>query len=572
MAATAITGTPPFLRAEVRHDGRLLAPWALLTTLLASSSMLYPLIFPTDEDRSAFAAAVGSNPAMAIIFGPAFDLSTTDGFAAWRSLALGGLIAALGVIFAVTRATRAQEDSGQAELLASGVMARLMAAVWMCLVFAIVLGLVTGLVTVAFGGGWNATMLLAATMTATAWMFTGVAAVTAQLGSDARTANSLAVATLGVLFIARGVTYALDAPDWVIWINPLGWMTETKPAVENDWWPLLAAVALTVALLVVAFVLQARREFGAGAIAPRPGPARGRDRSTWRLALRLNRGPMLSWTIAFIALGLVFGYLATSVTDILGGDAALQQMLAAGAVTDADLVGAFVVTILSLVGIIASIPGVQTMLKVRAEELDDRLEPIIATATAPPRRPGRVHAGRRHAHGGAGGCRRCRRDVRRRAAAGCRDRARGVDRRRALGRGGRREAARRPGGVGRRARLVRADDPRSHVQPVGLGARDQPVLARAQRHQRGRGLVGARLDQPRDAVLPHGRLRRVPAPRPRHAVARAGERMPRGRRVQCGSASGSIARYAHSSNPSLSARWIMNPGASPMAMGVSASM
>ncbi|BDZ63761.1 ABC transporter permease [Agromyces mangrovi Wang et al. 2018] len=388
MAATAITGTPPLLRAEVRHDGRLLAPWMLLTTLLASSSMLYPLIFPTEDDRNAFAAAVGANPAMAIIFGPAFDLSTTDGFAAWRSLALGGLIAALGVIFAVTRATRAQEDSGQAELLASGVMgraARLMAAVWMCLVFAIVLGLVTGLVTVAFGGGWNATMLLAATMTATAWTFTGVASVTAQLGSDARTANSLAVATLGVLFIARGVTYALDAPDWVIWINPLGWMTETKPAVDDNWWPLLAAVALTVVLLVVAFVLQARREFGAGAIAPRPGPARGRDRSTWRLALRLNRGPMLSWTIAFVALGLVFGYLATSVTDILGGDAALQQMLAAGAVTDAELVSAFLVTILSLVGIIASIPGVQTMLKVRAEELGDRLEPIIATATARPR-------------------------------------------------------------------------------------------------------------------------------------------------------------------------------------------
>ncbi|MWB96953.1 ABC transporter permease [Agromyces seonyuensis] len=383
--ATAIAGTPPLLRAEVKQDGRLLVPWALLTTLLSASSMIYPLVFPSDQDKAAFAAAVGANPAMAIIFGPAYDLSTADGFNAWRALSLGGLLAALGVIFAVTRATRAQEDSGQAELLASGVMgraSRLAAAVWMCLVFSIVLGLVTGLVTVAFGGGWNASMLIAATMSATAWMFTGVAAVTAQLGSDARTANSLAVGTLGVLFIARGVAYALEAPDWAIWINPLAWMTETKPAVDDNWWPLLLAAALTLVLLAVAFVLQARREFGAGAIAPRPGPARGSARSTWRLALRINRGPLLTWTIAFIGLGFVFGYLATSVNDILGGDAALQQALASGAADSAGLVSAFLVTILSLVGILASIPGVQTMLKVRTEELEDRVEPLIATATA----------------------------------------------------------------------------------------------------------------------------------------------------------------------------------------------
>ncbi|MBP1078665.1 ABC-2 type transport system permease protein [Microbacterium terrae] len=388
MAAPAIAGSPQLLRANVRYDGRMLAPWALLTTLLSASSMLYPLIFPSDQDKQAFAGAVGANPAMAIIFGPAFDLSTTDGFNAWRSLALGGLIAALGVIFAITRATRAQEDSGQAELLASGVMgraSRLLAAVWMCLVFAIVLGLLTGLVTVLLGGGWNATMLLAATMAATAWMFTGVAAVTAQLGSDARTANSLAVATLGVLFIGRGVSYALDTPDWVIWINPLGWMTETKPAVDNNWWPLLLAVALTVVLLAIAFILQSRREFGAGAIDPRPGPASGKTRSTWRLALRTNRGPFFSWAVAFVALGFVFGYLATSVNDIFGSDPAIQQILAAGAASPDDLVSAFLVTILSMVGILASIPGVQTMLKVRSEEMEDRLEPLIATATTRPR-------------------------------------------------------------------------------------------------------------------------------------------------------------------------------------------
>lgn len=387
-AGGATTGTKPLLRASVRHDGRMFAPWIVITTALSASSMIYPYIFSTEQERAGFAAAIGANPAIGLIFGPAFNLTTTDGFNAWRALALGGFLAALGAIFTLTRATRAQEDSGQAELLASGVMGRstrLAAAVAMCLAAELLLGLVVAGVTIAFGGGVQATILIAATMTATGWMFTGVAAVTAQIGSEARTSNSLAIGTLGVLFLLRGVTYSLDAPTWTIWINPLAWMTETKPAYQNTWWPLLLAVALTAILLAVAFRLQARREFGAGLIAPKPGPARGTDRSTWRLAIRINRGPLLTWAVAFCALGIVFGYMATSVTDIFNSNPAVKDVLAAGATSSADLVSAFLVTLLSLVGILASIPGVQTMVKVRTEEMADRVEPVIATAASRPR-------------------------------------------------------------------------------------------------------------------------------------------------------------------------------------------
>ncbi|GAA3773511.1 exporter of polyketide antibiotics [Microbacterium kribbense] len=384
--SVALAGTRPLLRASLHHDGRLFAPWILFATLLSASSVLaYPWIFPSAADRAGLSTAIGANPALGLIFGPAFDLSTTDGFNAWRSLAIGGFLAALGAIFSVTRATRAQEDSGQAELLASGVMGRvtrLMAGVAIGLLGSVLMGAVAGLVTVACGGDWTASMLLAATFTATGWMFTGAAAIAAQLGSDARTANSIAIGTLGVLFLLRGFAYAVDAPAWTIWINPLGWMTETRPASGDNGWPLLPAVALTAALLAVAFVLQARRDFGVGAIAPRPGPAHGADRSAWRLALRLNRPPLLTWTIAFIALGLVFGYFTTSIHDILGQNPAVQHILAAGATTPDALVGAFVVTVLSLVGIIAAVPGVQTMLKVRSEELADRVEPVIAAGGA----------------------------------------------------------------------------------------------------------------------------------------------------------------------------------------------
>lgn len=381
----ALTGTAPLIRTTVRHDGQRFAPFiAIATGLAASSVLIYPLVFPTEADRSGLAVAISSNPALGLIFGPARDITTADGFAAWRSLALGGFLAAMGAIFAVTRATRAQEDSGQAELLASGVLgrsSRLLTAIAVAFGGSLILGLMVGPVTVLFGGAWESSMLLGATFTATGWMFGSLAAVTAQIGSDSRMSNSMAVGTLGSLFMLRGFAYSIEAPEWTVWVNPLGWMQETQPAAGNYWWPLLLAVGLSMGLLTLAFVLQARRDFGMGAIISRPGPDRGQYLSSWRLVLRLNRSPYITWTVALVLLGTVFGYFTTSIKDILGPDSALSGILAAGAVTEEEILFTFLVTILSMVGIIAAVPGVQTMVKMRTEEMEDRVEPIIATAT-----------------------------------------------------------------------------------------------------------------------------------------------------------------------------------------------
>lgn len=382
-------GLRPLLVASARHNRRTIGPWVgIVTALSASSVIVYPFVFRTLEERQRLGHVLGANPALGLIFGPARDVATVDGFNAWRSLALGGFFTALMAIFTVARASRAQEDSGQAELLAAGVLgrsARLAVAVALALGGSVAVGVVSALVTVGFGGDWHATLLLGATFTVTGWVFAAVAAVAAQLASDARTASTLAVATLGVLFVAHGFLYSVQAPDWTVWLTPQGWMGETAPATGNHWWPLLPGIAFAAATLVLAFVLQARRDFGQGLIPPRPGPARGTVRTPFALAGRLNRGPLTAWAVAFVVLGFVYGYFATSVTELVADNPMVTAMLASGAATPDALVAAFLVTILSLVGIIAAVPGVQVMLKVRAEELDDRVEPVLAGAVRRPR-------------------------------------------------------------------------------------------------------------------------------------------------------------------------------------------
>jgi ABC-2 type transport system permease protein len=380
---TTFTGTRPLLRVGLRQDARNIAPWVVLITALSASSILaYAFIFPDAQDRTQLATTLAGNPALSLIFGVARDLTTADGFNAWRAGALGAFFAGLMAILVVVRNSRAAEDSGQAELVASGVLgrqSRLAVAVLMAVLASVALGVVCFAVTVACGGGVADTLTLAATFTAAGLIFGGVAAVTAQLGSDARTASSIAIAVLGICYVVRGYIDSSDLPGWASWTTPLGWLAETRPGTGNNPWPLLPALALAVVLALAGFALQRRRDFGQGMIAARPGPARGRLAATvWGLALKLNRGSLVTWLIAFAGLGLVFGNLATSIGDTIARNPALAGVLASGATGTAQLTFAFLVTILDIVGIIAAVLGVQVVLRMYAEETDYRVEPLLA--------------------------------------------------------------------------------------------------------------------------------------------------------------------------------------------------
>lgn len=379
----ALTGTRPLFAVSLRQDLRNLAPWVLLISVLSASSILaYDWIFPDPQDRQHLAGTLGANPALSLIFGPARDLMTSDGFNAWRAGMLGAFFAGLMAILTVVRNSRANEDSGQAELIASGVLARasrLAVAVLVATAAAVLLGVVCFLITVACGGGAAATLILSATFTAAALMFAGVAAVAAQLGSDARIASSIAVATLGICYVLRGYIDSSGAPDWATWLTPLGWLEETHPGTGNNPWPLLLALALAIVLVLAGFVLQARRDFGQGMIATRPGPAEAGTAGTiWGLAFRLHRSALVTWLIGFAGLGLLFGSMASSIGDIVADNPAVARILASGAAGVSDFTFAFLVTILQIIGIIAAVMGVEVALRIYGEERDYRVEPLLA--------------------------------------------------------------------------------------------------------------------------------------------------------------------------------------------------
>ncbi len=387
--AKLFPGFVPLYKTASRLNARQTAPWIAIITLLCLTSFLaYAWIFPTLTDRQGLAATIGINPAFSLIFGPGHNLLTADGFNAWRSLALGSFFAGLMAIFIVVRETRAKEDSGEAEMVGSSVVGRytqLAVGVGLAWASSVVLGIVTALSMIAVGGNLTSSLLLAAAFTASGMVFAGVAAITCQLGAYAGTASSMATTFLGACFLIRG--YADTSPDtgWALWLTPLGWLQKIEPAGANRTWPVLMAVGLALVLVVIAGRLTSARDFARGMLPTRPGARRAKYvDNVFGLALRLQKSPIATWTIAFMLLGTVFGFLISALGTVFSQNAQIAKLLAAGG-AQADPVFEFISTILKILGIIAAVYGVGVMMRLYKEEMEVRVDPILAGAVRRPK-------------------------------------------------------------------------------------------------------------------------------------------------------------------------------------------
>jgi ABC-2 type transport system permease protein len=99
------------------------------------------------------------------------------------------------------------------------------------------------------------------------------------------------------------------------------------------------------------------------------------------LAWRLHRGPLLSWTIGFAIIGAVVGS-AAKTTDRLAKDSPalveyLKRFGGQSALSEAYLSG-----VMSLLAFAAAAYAIQATLRLRSEEVAQRVEPVLATAVS----------------------------------------------------------------------------------------------------------------------------------------------------------------------------------------------
>ena len=463
---------------------------------------------------------MGSTPATLALYGRIYA-DSVGGLVAWRlggiALALAGLMS----ILIVVRHTRAEEETGRAELVGAGVVGRhapLAAALVAAAIASVALGLVVVLGVVSAG--------LAFTRRARARH--GVRGGRAGLrrgrrrhragrrvrarrerARDRRARRRLRpagdrrrrAARAGLVLAAR-----LGAGDARLRRRALVAAGGAARARRARWWR-------------GASRLSARRDLGAGLLPPRPGPARGALRTPLALAWRLQRGALAGWAVGFAILGAAFGSIAQDIGDVIGDSADVRDALVRLGGAE-SLVDAYLAATFGIMALIAAAFAVGSVLRLRGEE------------TERPRRAAAGHGRLAHALGAQPRGRRARRDRRpdaRRGRVRGRRARRPDRRRRPVPAAARRRAGAGPGGLG--ARRPHAGD----LRPAA--ARDARGLGRARALPRaGRARAGGRAQPVGDRPLALRALARscraatfTAAPLWLAAIAAAaGRRRPRG--------------------------------------------
>ena len=330
---SAFTGTLGMLRLYLRRDRIVLPLWVLLLSTPLATVYVGGIekVYPDQAARAGFAATIMASPAQRALYGKIYN-DSLGATGIWKA-GMFHLLIAVAVILTVIRHTRADEETGRAELLDSTAVGR-----YASLTAALLLSFGASLTTGALGAAGllgtsvppDGSLAFGAALACSGLVFTAVAAVAAQLSASARFARGAAFAVLATAFTLRAVGDA-GSPA-LSWLSPLGWSLQVRPYAGDRWWVLLLHLATTLLLTALAYQLLARRDVGAGLIAERPGPGAATPllRNAFGLAWRLDRGALLLWTVGLCLYGLLIGSVVHGIGDELGGDTARDIVVRMG--------------------------------------------------------------------------------------------------------------------------------------------------------------------------------------------------------------------------------------------------
>ncbi|MGA7131884.1 MAG: ABC transporter permease [Mycobacterium sp.] len=378
---SAFTGTFGMLRLYLRRDRIILPLWVLLLSLPLATVYVGSIekVYPDQAARATFAASIMASPAQRALYGQIYN-DSLGAAGIWKA-GMFHLLIAVAVILTVIRHTRADEESGRAELLDSTAVGR-----YASLTAALLLSFGASATTGALGAAGllgtsvppAGSLAFGAALACSGLVFTAVAAVAAQLSASARFARGAAFAVLATAFTLRAVG---DAGSGTLsWLSPLGWSLQVRPYAGDRWWVLLLHLATTVLLTALAYRLLVGRDVGAGLVAERPGPATATPllRNAFGLAWRLDRGTLLLWTVGLCLYGLLIGSVVHGIGDELGGASARDIVVRMGGTS--ALEEAFVAVGFSMLGMIAAAFAISLTLRLHQEEAAQRAEPVLSGA------------------------------------------------------------------------------------------------------------------------------------------------------------------------------------------------
>lgn len=374
------TGTHHLVRLILRRDRIRLPLWiGGFTALTAASGAAVQDLYQTPEQIAGYGATVDSSAAGRFMNGRPYDVDNLGGITSYELSSTAAVVVALMVVFLVVRHTRAEEESGRAELLRATVTGRhaaTLAAVLVAVAASVVIGVLDAVLLAATGLDGAGSLLHGASLAAVGIAFTAIAAAAAQVTASARAALGIAGGILGVAFVVRGVGDVGES--FLTWLSPLGWAQAVRPFGDSQWWPVAALLVLAGAVFAFTTYLTAHRDAGAGLLQPRPGRPRARASlsTSFGLALRIQRGMIIGWATGLTITAVLFGSFGREVVSMVESNPELGEIMVAEG--SSILEGYFAYT-LAFLAVVTSAFTTASVLRLRSEEGAGRAEALLST-------------------------------------------------------------------------------------------------------------------------------------------------------------------------------------------------
>ncbi|MFC9683300.1 ABC transporter permease [Streptomyces sp. NPDC056948] len=377
-----LAGTGTLLRFALRRDRLMIPVWIGVNALMVlSMPNTLEGLYGTPAERADLIRQMATNSSLRAMIGPVFD-DSVGALTAWRVGVYAGALAAVMSLLIVVRHTRDEEESGRQELVASGMVGRRASLTAALLAAAVANAVLALLVTAGLAGhGATGALALGLGIAGAGMVFATMAAIVAQLTESARLARGLTAAVLGAAFVLRaaGDSATNDGSSVLTWLSPLGWLENLRPYADERWW---VAALIAGAVLVqgaVAYGLAGRRDIGMSFLPTRPGPATGRLGSAGALAWRLQRGGVLGWSIGFLLAGVVYGGMTEGAADLVGDNENARRIFERMG-GQSGLTDAFLASMVGMLGLVAALYIVASVLRLHGEETSGRAEPVLANA------------------------------------------------------------------------------------------------------------------------------------------------------------------------------------------------
>ncbi|WP_037614599.1 ABC transporter permease [Streptomyces aureus] len=377
-----LAGTGTLLRFALRRDRVTMPLWVgVIALMVLSLPASLKSVYSTPAERADLARQMLANSSLRATYGPVFG-DSLGGLTAWRIGGYAGVLAAVMSLIVVVRHTRDEEESGRQELVSAAMVGRRAPLTAALLAALVANGVLTVLVAGGLAGqGASGALALGLAIGATGMVFATMAAIVAQFTQSARLAKGLTGGLVGAAFVLRaaGDSATDDGSSVLTWLSPVGWLENVRAFADERWWVLLLFAAAVAAQGAVAYVLAGRRDMGMSFLPTRPGPATGRLGTAGALAWRLQRGAVLGWSLGFLAAGAAFGGITKGAADLVGGNAKTREIIERMG-GQAGITDAFLATMVSMLGMVAALYVVSSVLRLHGEETSQRAEPLLAAA------------------------------------------------------------------------------------------------------------------------------------------------------------------------------------------------